>query len=152
MKIIIITVAVLLALAPSRCAEENEEVTAEDSIENGGYVAKDIEARKAMADWQVFITESDSAIFSAKVQISEATDRSETPKFKDNKKFRNDIFRADAKLVKLSDKLLRAKKLVPDVVMPPDEMTLQKMESFKKDFRADQAKLNEILVKLKNVK
>lgn len=111
MKIFIIMAAVVLVLAPRQCAEEDEETDKENPIENSDYVAKDVSARIAIAEWHDFIKESDSIILSATKQISSAVDMTDDAKLKHKFKFKNDIYLADGKLERLSEKLLWAKRL-----------------------------------------
>jgi hypothetical protein len=148
MKILLMA-SLLLALMPRGCADENEDSIDNEPLEGVSYVAKDIEVRKAVSEWTQFIKESDSVILSAKIQISRAVDRSDDPKWKHNLKFRNEIYHADGKLERLSEKLLWAKKFEKKEATQMDDQTLKKMASFKNEFREDTAKLNSILLKLK---
>jgi hypothetical protein len=125
MKILLLA-SLLLALIPRGCAEESEDTVDNLALEDVSYVAKDIKVCKAITNWDEFVTESDSVILSAKIQISRAVDRSDTPKLKHNLKFRNEIFRADAKLERLSEKLLWAKKFKRKGAIKMDDQTLKK--------------------------
>lgn len=143
MKILMIG-CLLVALTSRTCAPENEE-----GWQNDTYVAQDVAARKALADWKQFIKESDSAVMSAKIQISEANDRLDDAKVPHKLKFRYSIISADSNLEALSEKLLKAESYGgKDTVF--DDETLQKMASFKADFKKQRDKLNTALLKLKN--
>ncbi|MNK66006.1 hypothetical protein D3C87_853190 [compost metagenome] len=150
MKIILI-LSIVLVFAARGCQEENEEGWQNETIDEVGYVAEDIKARQAIAEWQKFLTASDSAVFAARNQISRAVERIDDPRLQHKGKFKALIFTAETRIEDLSDKLLRADRFTIEEDNY-DEETLHKMKQFQQETMQKREKLNETLKELKSSK
>jgi hypothetical protein len=148
MKILII-LSLALTLVPRGCQEENEENWEDEPLDEVGYVAEDIKVRKAIAEWHNFLKESDSAIYAAKVKISEAADCLEDPDIHQKFKLRGKIIKAEGQLEQLSEKLLRAQKFNRSDY-EYDEDIIIAMKEFEESFRRKQQVLNETLKELRS--
>lgn len=139
----------ILTITPQRCQEENEENFENQYVDGFDYLAEDIKVRKAIAEWEKFIYESNAAVYSAQKQISQAADRAEDPHLRHRGKFKSLVIKAETQLESLSGKLLRADRFdIEDCDY--DETTLQKMREFQVQVNNKIYKLNETLSELKS--
>ena len=146
MKIFIIAGLLLIMASPYRCAEDNEEIN-EEEMTGGSYEAQDVEARNAIANWEKFLVQSDLVVDDACVKISQATDKLENGPLKNKGRQKSAIIKAEAKMEKLSDMLLVARKIKTENYRF-NEPALRDIECFKDEFKSKQEELNEALKKL----
>ncbi len=150
MKLVLIF-SLAIALASRGCENENEAGWENETIDEVGYVAEDVKVRKAVAEWQEFLQQSDEAVFSASKQISRAVDRLDNPEIKSRGRLKSHIIKAQGQLEKLSDKLLKANKLT---IREYDynETVQKKMDEFESSINEDIGRLNETLKDLTLIK
>lgn len=150
MKIFIVLTALLIAVAPQKCAKDEEESDITNLSDDTGYTAEDIRMRKAFTDWMGFCQQADSIVMDARIQISQATDCYDDPNTTKRGKLNSAIIRSEKRLGKLSDHMLQRKKFTK-ARFQTDESILQEIETFKKDFRQKQEELNESLLEMKQL-
>jgi len=146
MKIFVMAGLLLFVVSPYKCADENEETTEKETV-GGSYDAQDAEVRSAIADWEQFLVQSDSIVDAACIKISQATDKLENGQVHHKGRHKSAIIKAQAKMEKLSDMLMAAKKIRPENYKF-DENELQHIEHFKKEFKSKREELNEALEEL----
>ncbi|RWW91760.1 hypothetical protein [Flavobacterium cerinum] len=146
MKVFIIAVLLFTMTSPYQCTEENEAGWATE-MEPIGYEAEDVATRKAIADWNQFITASDFAVDEACIKISKANDKLEDPQLKNKRKLRYAIIDANGRMDKLSNMLLSAKAIQPHN-FKLDETTIKAIKSFKKEFNNHRKKLDKSLTEM----
>lgn len=150
MKIFIVLTALLIAVAPQKCAKDEEESGITNLFDDRGYTVEDIRMRKAFTDWMEFCREADSIVLDARIQISEASDCYDDPHTINRGKLKSAIIRSESRLGKLSDHMLQQKNFT-QARFQTDESILQEVENFKKDFRQKQEELNKSLFELKKL-
>lgn len=141
MKLFIIVGLMVLTTAKG-CVEENEEGW-ETETNTVGYDAEDLAVRTAIADWSQFVAESLSVVDDACVKIAQATDKVDNPGIHRGR-LRSAIIKAEGRVEKLSDMLLKAQKIKPHNYKF-DDRTLDEIASFKEDFKFRREQLEEAL-------
>lgn len=150
MKLFIALTALLIAVAPTGCAKDEEEAEITNSPDDTGYTAEDMRMRKAFIDWTAFCKKADSIVMDARIQISEASDCYDDSRTPHRGKLKSAIIKAESRLEKLSKKMLHRREFSEERFQA-DESILQEVETFKKDFQHKQEKLNESLIELKKL-
>jgi len=148
MKLFIITGLLLLSVTRG-CVDDSEEDW-ETETNTVGYDAADVAVRSAITDWDQFLAESYSAVDDACIKISRATDKADDPGIKHQGKLKSAIIKAESRMDKLSDMLLKAKK-IQEHNYHFNESTLAEIDLFKKEFKIHREKSDKALADMEQL-
>ncbi|OYQ37977.1 hypothetical protein CHU92_07070 [Flavobacterium cyanobacteriorum] len=137
----------MLLAATRACAPETEDTPAPVDDESG-YVSEDVLMRTAQAEWVLFSREADSTIAAAEEDICENTDRLYEQRTRHKFELEIALIKAESILEQLKEKWQYAKRLRARQHHYGAE-AIQKMNSFKKDFRKHAQRLDAALKHLR---
>lgn len=145
MKITLLLAMLILSTAPQRCEKDTDE---DILVDETGFTAEDVKMREAFKDWEAFRKNADKIVMDARIQISEANDCYNDPDTPNRGKLKAAIIRAEERLEKLSDKMLKGRKYTNGYLLWNDT-TLKEIQAFKEDFTVLHRQLDEALKELK---
>lgn len=148
MKFVLI-LSIIIAIAGRGCKEDNEDDHQSETLDEVGYVAEDVRARRAVADWIEFRKDCDSTLAAANEEICRAVDRIGDANLYHDVKFVLLVRKAELQLESLNEKIDGANRFT-NKKRNLDGIMLDEMEDFKENIKHKLEKLNETLLKIRS--